>query len=363
MRPAPPHTVSPDPRFAITGSPGLPAWLRRQDIALALTSRQAGRLLFIGVTDTGRLSASTRRYDLASGLCIHDESLYLSTRYQLWRFENVLAEGHTFKGRDRLYVPREAVTTGNLGTRDPALGDAGELYFITTLYNCLAAASDRYSFRPVWRPPFISDLSPGDRCHLNGLALRHGAPAYATCCSASDTISGWQQDRHHGGLLLHIPDSEVVATGLCLPHAPRIFRNRLWLLNAGSGEFGVVEPETGRFEPVAFCPGFPRGLDFTGDTAVIGVSNPRGGQPFQGLPRTARFAGNRRPFCGLLFVDLTTGAPVHWLRMEGPITELSDVRVLDEARHPMAMGVSTDELHRFASVGTEQATEAAFFWQ
>src|SRR5690606_37547595 len=67
----------------------------------------------------------------------------------------------------------------------------------------------------------------------------------------------------------------IVAQGLSMPHSPRWYRDRLWLLNAGSGELGYIELETGRFVPLAFCPGFLRGLSFVGDYAIVGISQQR----------------------------------------------------------------------------------------
>ncbi len=42
--------------------------------------------------------------------------------------------------------------------------------------------------------------------------------------------------------------------------APRLHRGRLWLVQAGTGEFGTVEPASGRFEPITFLPGSARGI-------------------------------------------------------------------------------------------------------
>ncbi len=42
------------------------------------------------------------------------------------------------------------------------------------LYNCLATPSERHSFTPIWKPPFISKIVKEDRCHLNGLAMEDG---------------------------------------------------------------------------------------------------------------------------------------------------------------------------------------------
>jgi len=33
-----------------------------------------------------------------------------------------------------------------------------------------------HSFKPLWKPRFISKLAPEDRCRLNGLAMKDGAP-------------------------------------------------------------------------------------------------------------------------------------------------------------------------------------------
>ena len=62
----------------------------------------------------------------------------------------------------------------------------------------------------------------------------------------------------------------------------------MWLHNSGTGEFGYADLECGRFEPVTFCPGYLRGLDFAGEFAVVGLSEPRGERAFAGLALQAR---------------------------------------------------------------------------
>lgn len=66
-------------------------------------------------------------------------------------------------------------------TRQPAIR-AGRLLFINTTFSCLATLQTGFSFKPLWRPPFISKPVAEDRCHLNGLAMRGGQPTYATAC-------------------------------------------------------------------------------------------------------------------------------------------------------------------------------------
>ena len=160
------------------------------------------------------------------------------------------------RGYDVAYVPRVGYTTGDLDVHDIAVDADGRVIFVCTLFGCLATLSERASFQPLWRPPFLSALVPEDRCHLNGLAMRDGRAAYVTAVADSDVADGWRDRRHDGGCVVDVASGEIVARGLSMPHSPRWYRDRLWLVNSGTGEFGCVDLATGRFEPIAFCPGY-----------------------------------------------------------------------------------------------------------
>jgi uncharacterized protein (TIGR03032 family) len=111
-----------------------------------------------------------------------------------------------------------------------------------------------------------------------------------------------------------------------MPHSPRLYRDRLWLLDSGNGTFGYADIERGRFEPVAFCPGYARGLAFIGDFAVVGLSRPRQNKTFAGLKLDEQLkAKQAEARCGLQVIDLRSGDAVHWLRITGAIEELYDV--------------------------------------
>ena len=226
--------------------------------------------------------------------------------------------------------------------------------FVNTLFSCLARPSGTHSFTPVWQPRFISRLAAEDRCHLNGLAMRDGRPAFVTLVGPSDVADGWREHRRSGGLVIDVASGEAVAGGLSMPHSPRWHGGRLWLLNSGTGEFGHVDLATGRFEPVAFCPGYARGLAFIDGFAVIGLSRPRAKTPtFEGLALGERLEQKgAEPRCGLHVVDLATGDASHWLRIEGVVEELYDVIALPGLRRPMALGFMTDEIRRVIRVGT-----------
>ncbi len=296
------------PPLEFLGSRQLTAWLAEQTVSLALTTYQAGRLCLLGLKPDGRLEIFNRTFNRCMGLCATPQRLYLSSLFQLWRFENSLAPGEHYQGYDRVYVPQVAYTTGDVDCHDIALGEDGQPVFVNTLFSCLATVSERYSFRPLWKPPFISKLAAEDRCHLNGLAMENGVPRYVTAVSRSDVADGWREQRRDGGVVIDVATNEIVLEGLSMPHSPRLYRGKLWLLDSGSGYFGYVDLAQGRFEPVAFCPGYARGLAFSGDFAVVGLSRARQNRTFSGLALDEQLTAKRTEArCGLHIIDLTRG--------------------------------------------------------
>src|SRR6185436_13171787 len=97
---------------------------------------------------------------------------------------------------------------------DMAVDGAGKLVFANTLFSCLATTSETHSFKPLWRPRFVSKLAAEDRCHLNGLALRDGKPGWVTAVSESDVADGWRERRANGGVLIDVASGETVLAGL-----------------------------------------------------------------------------------------------------------------------------------------------------
>lgn len=289
------------------------------------------------------------------GLYTTPNRLYLSSRYQVWQLENALGDGEIYNGYDKLYVPRVAYTTGDLDIHDLAVNGAGRVIFVNTLYSCLAATSDRYSFTPVWQPPFIDKLAPEDRCHLNGLAMVNGQPRYVTAVSRSDVAGGWRERRHTGGCLVDTITNETILSNLSMPHSPRWYRGQLWLLESGTGDLGFVDLERGVFEAIAFCPGYVRGLTFYQDWALVGLSKPRGDRAFSGLPLDERLASkDAESRCGIAIVNLNTGNLEHWIQIEGIITELYDVQLLPGVQRPMALGFKTDEICHLISIDPQK---------
>lgn len=355
------NTVDPtpaqSPSFEVLFSRHLMAWLQEQRTSLAFTTYHSNRLFLVGTKADGNLSVFQRHFTRSMGLWASGQSIWLSTQFQIWRLENVLRNGPDEQGFDRMYVPRIGHVTGSIDVHDLAVEDDGRVVFINTLFGCLATLSEADSFEPIWRPPFLSKLAAEDRCHLNGLALRDGRATFATACSTSDVVDGWRDHRDDGGVLIDIASNEIVARGLSMPHSPRWYRDRLWLLNSGTGDFGHIDLETGQFEPVAFCPGYARGLTFVGKYAVIGLSEPRHERTFSGLQLDNELAKRgAEARCGLIVVDLDTGDAVHWLRLEGAVQELYDVTALPDVQRPKALGFQTDEIQHTVTAQVDDRT-------
>src|SRR5207253_3772853 len=114
-------------------------------------------------------------------------------------------------------------------------------------------------------------------------------------------------NKKNGGVLMEVPSGEVLVDGLSMPHSPRWYQDRLWLLESGSGSVGVVDRRQGRYEPIAELPGFTRGLDFYGRFAFIGLSQVRETAIFSGIPITERLAERT---CGVWVVDIVSGLTV-----------------------------------------------------
>lgn len=340
-------------KFALTSSRNFPEWLAATRMSVAFTTYQAGKLFLLGVRPDGRLSVFERTFARSMGLAVSVDgrSLALATQYQIHRFDNVLPAGQASPdGFDAVFAPHVGWVTGDVDAHDVGFASDGRPLFVNTKFSCLATVSDGHSFKPIWTPPFISRLAPEDRCHLNGLSLENGRPRYVTAVSRSDAADGWRDRRADGGIVIDVEKDAIVVEDLSMPHSPRLHDGRLWLLNSGAGEFGFVDIHSGRFEAVAFCPGYARGLAFVGRNAILGLSMPRENRTFSGLPLDAALqARNTDPRCGLAIVDLDNGDMVAWVRIEGVVRELYDVAMLPAVR-PSLIGFKTDEVRYVLSI-------------
>lgn len=331
-----------DTKYSMSG--GLVRFLRSNKIGLLATSYQSGRLYLISSNTKGGLMVNEQGFNKAMGLHVHDGSIYMATIAHIIRMSNNLRPGQWINQQyTHCYVAREIHVTGVLDAHDVGVTGDGTVVFVNTKYNCLATLSPEHSFKPIWKPDFITQIVAEDRCHLNGMAMLDGEPRYVTAVSRSNTVDGWRDRRDNGGVVIDVKTQEIVCEGLSMPHSPRCYRDKLWVLNSGTGELGWVDKDTKSFKPLAFCPGFVRGLDFHGKYAIVGLSRPRY-ERFEGLALDARLKeADSEPWTGLQIIDLDTGNVAHWFRIDGKVAEMYDVAVLPGVLCGKTIGFNTKE--------------------
>ena len=343
---------APPQKTDISCSPGIAEWLVKNACSLAFTSYQTGQLFLVGVTKDGGLSFHQRNFQRAMGICTDptSQTLHLAALFQIWQFANILKPNEVANGtHDRCFMPRQSFTTGAVDAHDVGVDADGNIVFVNTSYSCLAVPDPVHSFRPIWKPPFISKLVPEDRCHLNGLAMEEGKPRYVTAVCRSDVVQGWRARRERGGMIIDVQNDTILTENLSMPHSPRFYRDDLYVLDSGRGYLCKVDRSTGAAHPVAFCPGFLRGLAFHNDHAIVGLSLPRD-RSFAGLELDeALQEKDADPWCGLQIVNLKDGSIAQWIRLSGTARELFDVAVLPNVRCPMAIGLMSNDIARTIS--------------
>ena len=300
--------------------------------SLLISTYQTGKLICARVRD-GDLNTHFRDFQKPMGIAVRPGRFALGTRTEVWDMRDMpeVAPKLDPPGtHDACYLPRNRHVTGDVAVHELAFaGD--ELWLVATSFSCLATLDADHSIVPRWKPPFISAIAPGDRCHLNGLAVVDGRPRYVTALGQTDEPGGWRPGKATDGVIVDVESSELVATGLSMPHSPRWHDGRLWVLESGRGELCLVDLDTGRSETVAELPGFTRGLAFAGHVAFVGLSQIRESSTFGDLPLVERLDER---LCGVWAVDLVRGAVEGFLRFDDLVQEVFDVALLPGKRYP-----------------------------
>ena len=334
--PAPTPAGPPPLRSSHTAS--FPALLREHGITLFVTTYQAGKLVVLR-PEGDRLNTHFRDFQKPMGLAIdhfrHGNRIALGTATHLWEFHNVPALLDKLEPRyvhDRVYLPRSSHVTGDVLIHEMAWGER-ELWFVNTRFSCLCTRDSEFSFVPRWQPSFITGLAPEDRCHLNGLGMDQGRPSVASALGVADTPGGWRENKRSGGIVLDIASGEIIIRGLSMPHSPRWYDGRLWILESGTGSLGIVDlAGRGKYQSIATLPGFTRGLDFHGPLAFVGLSQVRESAVFGGIAIAERSVAER--CCGVWVVDIRTGQTVAFVKFEDAVQEIFAVEVLPNSVFP-----------------------------
>jgi uncharacterized protein (TIGR03032 family) len=334
-----PNSAQPESPLASVHTSNFAPILSQWGISLLISTYQAGKLIVIR-PDGDVINTHFRVFPRPMGLAVERSRLAIGTTYQVWQLRNVPAVAEKLEPigkHDACYLPRHIHVTGDIKIHEIAWAK-NQLWLVNTSFSCLCTLDKDHSFIPRWRPPFISGLSPEDRCHLNGLGMVDAQPKYATALGTTNSQQGWRTCKADGGVLLDIQSNQIIADRLSMPHSPRWYAGKLWLLESGKGSLATIDLQTGKLTTLATFPGFTRGLAFWGDLAFIGLSQVRETAVFSDLPITENLPER---ICGVWVVQIETGQTLAFLKFEGAVQEIFDVQVIPGIRFPEI--VDTDE--------------------
>jgi uncharacterized protein (TIGR03032 family) len=338
-----PEQAAPESPFRSVHSPGFAGLLETLGVTLLVTTYQAGKLMAVRGHE-GRISTLLRSFERPMGLAVRGGQIALGTRNQVWFFRNapdIAPQLPPAGTHDACFLPRVSYVTGDIRCHEIAwVGE--ELWIVNTFFSCLCTVDPEYSFVPRWHPPFLPAPAPGDHCHLNGLAVEDGKARYVTALGETAAPQGWRPTKANGGVLIDVESGVVISRGLSMPHSPRLFGGRLWVLESGTGQLQTVELDTGKRTMVAELPGFARGLAFFGPYAFVGLSKIRESSTFGDLPIAARGTELQ---CGIWVIDVRSAQIAQFMQFLSGVEEIFAVEVLPGLRFPDILGFQQETIH------------------
>lgn len=315
-------------------------FLATQNITIAISSYKSHSVLSIGVKndDEPDLAIYICPITRCMGMDRYKDRLVLSNIGSIIMYNSKGASKHVRYGyfTDE-YQARFQYHSADVDVHDLKITETG-IYYASASYNCIAMPSLDKTFEPYWIPPWITPatdpndpskkyLRREDCCHLNGLCCVDGKPKYVTCTSMGNTLGHWRKNKDEG-VVYDIQLEEIVCRDIHSPHSPNWYRNKLWVLESGTGYFGYVDLKTKSFVKQIFLPGFLRGMTFHDKFAIVCLSKDRHDHAFKDLPLRENLMCNRMDAsCGFRIIDMDIMSVVEEFTFGdvSGITELYDV--------------------------------------
>ena len=313
-----------------TYSQNIVEFFKQTNTTILLSTYQTNKIMIIG-QDNGKFDIRYKDFPRPMGMCKKEGKIYAGLGHGIYQFSNFSGVAENLEGNyDACYMPQNIHFTGDIDIHEMQYSQ-DELYFINTKFSCLCIKEPDSSFKPIWKPPFISLLQPVDKCHLNGFCTRDNEPRYVTVLGETDEPLGWRANKANGGLLMDIKTNEILIKGLSMPHSPRWHNNKLYLLESGKGAISQYDFKKKKLKTIATIPGFTRGMDIVGDFAFIGVSKVRESATFSGLEITKL----PKRVAGVWIVNLQTGQIISFVEFTNGLDEVFAITVLPHKKVEM----------------------------
>ena len=325
--------------FSCDYSSQVPELLQKLNCTIAISTYQAGKLIFLSPMDDSSLIQLPRTFEKPMGIAenVAKDKIALAAKDEIIVFSNSKDLAHHYPKSpnkyDALYMPRVTYHTGPLDIHDLSFGKEDQLYAVNTLFSSIIKIDDDYNFTPFWTPPFIDKLVSEDRCHLNGMAMKDGLPKYASAFNQGNSFQSWREKVTETGVVFDIDSNEVIANNLAMPHSPRIFGDDLYVLLSATGELIKIDVNTGKHDVVVKIEGFVRGMSLHKDYLFIGLSKLRKNSSTFGKLKFAEKANHS----GIVIVHLPTGSIAGKITYHTSLDEIYDVHILADKIRPNIM--------------------------
>jgi len=322
--------------FSSHHTDNFPQILKGLNISLAVTSYQSQSLFFIR-SDGESIDTNFKFFRRPMGLAVTEDQITLGTFKEVIKFNRndaIIRDFEDAEKVDACFTSAASHTTGMINIHDIAYGDDG-LWITNSAFSCLATLEPDYSFVPQWKPPFISELKPEDRCHLNGMALKDGKPKYVTTFNQLNEAGAWRKDadkfKKHDGTLIDVDTNEILLEGLIMPHSPRYYEGQVYFCESGRGLVCRYNPETKEVSVLQRLQGFPRGIDFYGPLMFVGLSKTRKSEVANPAPISEEYD---ETYSGIWIINLEDDQVLGYVNFEGDIDQIYDVAVLPGMSYP-----------------------------
>jgi uncharacterized protein (TIGR03032 family) len=315
--------------FSCSYTSNVPELLMKLGCSLAISTYQAGKVIFLSPKDENHLIQLPRTFEKPMGIALneHPDKMAIACRDEIIVLANSPELAKTYPRKpdtyDALYLPRTTYHISPLDIHDLSWGQNG-LYAVNTLFSCIISIDENFNFTPYWTPPFISALASEDRCHLNGMVMADGKPKYATAFNRGDTMQSWRDGVATDGVLYDMDSNEVISANLRMPHSPRMFNNELYLLFSASGEIVKMDLNSGKYDVVAKLDGFVRGMAYYKGFLFVGLSKLR--------QNSSTFAkldiAKKASYSGIAIIHLQTGSFYGEIKYTASVDEIYDLQIL-----------------------------------
>jgi uncharacterized protein (TIGR03032 family) len=352
--------------FSSTSTDNFPKILTALNISLAVTSYQSARLILIR-SDGESIDTNLKEFPRPMGIYADEERITLGTFTQVLEFkrsDDILEsikngsldstenfskkalekekekmealkkqrdeEISEIKKANALYLHRASLTTGMINIHDIAWGDEG-LWVVNSTFSCLSTLSPDNSFVARWKPNFISELVPEDRCHLNGMAMKDGKPKYVTTFNMEDSRDSWSEGRIDYGTLIDVDTHEILLEGMIMPHSPKVYQDEIYVCESGLGVVWKYNPITKEKTQIVKLQGFTRGLYFYGGVMFVGTSQVRASEIKNPTPISTIY---EETYAGIWMINLETSEEIAHLKFDGDVDQIYDITIIPDSTMP-----------------------------